>query len=105
MTLITVLVASVGKNAELGAALEKVAQEQGAEVRVQNLVELELPLYSTIAEKNGITNYEADESTYRGIGKGLKRARISGVRYQEMRDSLGGTIPRARDWIDAGYGG
>jgi chromate reductase, NAD(P)H dehydrogenase (quinone) len=54
MSQITILVASVGKNLELAAELEKVASEQGASTKIINLVELGLPLYSTIEEKNGI---------------------------------------------------
>lgn len=60
MTLLTILVASVGKNVELAAELEKTAKEQGADVRVVNLVELELPLYSTLAEKDGIPDKARD---------------------------------------------
>jgi chromate reductase len=54
MSLITILVASLGKNVELAAELHGIAKEHGAQVSVINLVELELPLYSTLAEENGI---------------------------------------------------
>ncbi len=54
MSHIVILVASLGKNVELGAELEKIVRSEGGTPEVINLVELELPLYSTTAEAAGI---------------------------------------------------
>lgn len=54
MSQIAILVASLGKNVELGTELEKVVRAQGGTPEVINLVELDLPLYSTTAEEAGI---------------------------------------------------
>lgn len=54
MTQLTLLVASLGKNAELATELEQVALAKGATIEVINLVDLDLPLYSTRAEGEGI---------------------------------------------------
>jgi hypothetical protein len=37
---------------------------------------------SDIASQNGIVDWEANPKTYRGIGKGLKKAKVSGTQYQ-----------------------
>ena len=54
MKTILVLVASVGKNVELGDKIAAEIRAQDAQAEIVNLVELELPLYSTKAEANGI---------------------------------------------------
>lgn len=54
MSNVVVLVASIGKNVELGATLAGVVEAQGATCEIVNLVDLDLPLYSTRAEESGI---------------------------------------------------
>jgi hypothetical protein len=56
-----------------------------------------------IAEKNGITNWESDDITFKGIGMGLKKAAVKGERYQQLRQLLAGGNAEAAQWIDAGY--
>lgn len=56
-----------------------------------------------IAEKHGITNYESDELTYVGIGRGLKKSGISGERYQQVKATLAAGSAEAGKWIDKGY--
>lgn len=50
MKKICVITASVGKNLELAEAIVAHLKKHGAQTGLLNLVELELPLYSTIAE-------------------------------------------------------
>ena len=57
-----------------------------------------------IAEKHGITNWESDEITFKGIGMGLKKSGIRGQRYQETRSSLAAGNAEAAAWIDKGFG-
>ena len=54
MKKLTILVASKGKNVELGEKIKNVSSEKGFTPEVINLVDLNLPLYSTEEEKNGI---------------------------------------------------
>ncbi len=52
---IGILVASSGNNQKLGLKLEELAIEQGCQVELINLVDLDLPLYSTKEEeRNGV---------------------------------------------------
>lgn len=43
---------------------------------------------SEIAAKEGITNWEQDSSTYKGIGKGLKKAEVEGVAYETYKKNF-----------------
>ncbi|MGB0454470.1 MAG: NADPH-dependent FMN reductase [Bacteriovoracaceae bacterium] len=54
MKKLVVLVASMGKNVELGNKVIEVAKSKNFETSLVNLVELGLPLYSTLEEENGI---------------------------------------------------
>jgi chromate reductase, NAD(P)H dehydrogenase (quinone) len=54
MSAVLILVSSLGKNVELSKALATELENLGAEAKTINLVELELPLYSTKVEADGI---------------------------------------------------
>ena len=55
MSKIAILVASATNNRKLGDKLAQLAQEENVETEVINLVDIHLPLYSTVEEeKNGI---------------------------------------------------
>ena len=56
-----------------------------------------------IAQKRGISDWEQDEETYLGIGRGLKKAGIRGQRYEMLRSQLAGTNADSGKWIQAGY--
>ena len=61
MSKIGILVSSAGNNRKLGAKLEELASELNVETTVINLVDLNLPLYSTVEEeKNGIPDIAKD---------------------------------------------
>ncbi len=51
MSKIGILVASSNNNLKLGTKLEELAKEQNIETELINLVELDLPLYSTVKEE------------------------------------------------------
>jgi hypothetical protein len=40
---------------------------------------------SDVASQNGIVDWEANPITYRAIGKGLRKARISGTEYESFK--------------------
>jgi len=55
MSKIGILVASATNNRKLGETLKELAQEENIEAEVINLVDLDLPLYSTVEEeRNGL---------------------------------------------------
>lgn len=55
MKKLVIILASVVKNKALAHTFELIAKEQGCEVEIVNLVELELPLYTSVCEQeNGI---------------------------------------------------
>lgn len=57
-----------------------------------------------IAEKHGVTNWEQDRDTFEGIGRGLKKARVSGGRLDELEKELTtGANAQAAEWLRKGY--
>ena len=61
MSKIGILVASAGNNRKLGDKLEEIAKGEGVETTVINLVDLDLPLYSTVEEeRNGLPQTAKD---------------------------------------------
>ena len=58
-----------------------------------------------IAKKRGITNWEQDEDTYIGIGRGLEAVGVEGARVQSLKMQLGGSDPQRMQWIDDGFHG
>ena len=64
MTKIGILVASSNNNQKLGLKLKELALSQNCEVDLINLVDLRLPLYSTVEEEeNGIPESALDLAT------------------------------------------
>ena len=61
MSKIGILVASAGNNRKLGEKLEEIAKGEGVESEIINLVDLDLPLYSTVEEeRNGLPQTAKD---------------------------------------------
>jgi len=61
MSKIGILVASAGNNRKLGSKLQEIAKNEGVETTVINLVDLDLPLYSTTEEeRNGLPQAAKD---------------------------------------------
>jgi NAD(P)H-dependent FMN reductase len=54
MSKICILVASCNNNQKLGIKLEEIIEQNNSDVQLINLVDLNLPLYSTKEEENGI---------------------------------------------------
>ena len=58
---------------------------------------------SSLAARHGISNWEADQATYTGIGEGLGKARVKDVRYETFKTNLsGGDVVKATA-IQRGY--
>jgi len=56
-----------------------------------------------IAEKYGITNWEAEPTTYQAIGQGLKKAGVTGTEYESFKTNLSaGDATKMQD-IEKGY--
>jgi len=58
-----------------------------------------------IAQKQGITDWEQDEDTYIGIGRGLEAYGVEGARVEALKMELGGSDPQRMQWIDDGFHG
>jgi hypothetical protein len=55
-----------------------------------------------IAEEHGVSDWENDEDTYVGIGKGLHKAGLNQAELDGYKSSLGATGQKA-EWIQDGY--
>jgi len=55
-----------------------------------------------IAEKRGISDWENDEATYVGIGKGLHKAGLNQAELDGYKRSLANNAQQA-EWIQDGY--
>jgi hypothetical protein len=58
---------------------------------------------SDIAAKRGITNWDQDPLTYKGIGKGLKKADVEGIAYETYKQNFAGNNAQKMQQIDDGY--
>ena len=56
-----------------------------------------------LARKKGITDWEQDQKTLTGIGRGLKKASISGQRYTDLSAAVAAGNTQAAEWIRKGY--
>jgi hypothetical protein len=59
---------------------------------------------SDVASQNGIVDWEANPKTYRGIGKGLKKAKISGIQYELYKKQFSNGDSGKMGDIQEGYG-
>lgn len=90
---LVVLVASKGKNAELGDVVKKTADAKGFSAEIINLVDLNLPLYSSVEEEKGIPE-KALELTNK-----LTEAKAMVVISPEYNGSMAPTINNSIAWI------
>jgi len=58
---------------------------------------------SEIATANGVTNWEDDEATLVGIGRALKKAKLTGGVYETYKKSLADVNPLRMQMIQKGY--
>lgn len=58
---------------------------------------------SKIAMHNGIISWETNKKTYIGFGKGLKKARLTGVRYENYKQELSNSDYAKMQDIQHGY--
>lgn len=58
---------------------------------------------SDVASQNGIVDWEANPKTYRAIGKGLKKAKITGLQYEQYKKKFANGDPGKMDNIQEGY--
>ena len=59
---------------------------------------------ASIAEKHGVTNWEADQTTFRGIGKGLAKAGATQMQVEVYKTNLAMGDPVKSAAIQKGYG-
>jgi len=56
-----------------------------------------------LAEKHGITNWEADSNTYVAVGQGLGKAKANGAQLEAYKQSMAGNSPSNQKAIQKGY--
>ena len=56
-----------------------------------------------LAEKRGITDWESDENTWIGIGRGLGRTQITTVQLGVYKENWGGGDPQRMQQIQKGF--
>ena len=56
-----------------------------------------------VAERHGITNWEADDATYVGIGKGIGKAKFSQTQLDVFAKNVSGGDARKMKLIQQGY--
>ncbi len=104
MSKIGILVASANNNRKLGNKLKDIANELGHEVELINLVDLDLPLYSTVEEeKNGIpetvldlTNHILDLKAFIIVAP-----EYNGVMPPVLNNAMAWTSRSTEHWRDA----
>ncbi|MGD9764288.1 MAG: putative lipoprotein [Candidatus Binatia bacterium] len=58
-----------------------------------------------IAKKHGVSNWEADEDTYVGIGAGLRRAGVTPEQFAVWKTNLSQGDAQRAAWMQKGYSG
>ncbi len=104
MSKIGILVASSNNNQKLGLKLQELAIEQNCEVEFINLVDLRLPLYSTIEEEeNGIPESALDLATKILDLKAfiIVAPEYNGVMPPVLNNAMAWTSRATKDWRDA----
>jgi len=104
MSKIGILVASANNNRNLGDKLASIAKEENVEVEVINLLDLRLPLYSTVEEEeNGIPEIALDLAHKILDLKGfiIVAPEYNGVMPPVLNNAMAWTSRSTKDWRDA----
>ena len=104
MTKIGILIASSNNNQKLGLKLQELALKEGCEVELINLVDLRLPLYSTVEEEeNGIPETVLDLATKILELKAfiIVAPEYNGVMPPVLKNAMAWTSRATKDWRDA----
>lgn len=104
MAKIGILIASSNNNQKLGLKLQELALKEGCEVDLINLVDLRLPLYSTVEEEeNGIPETVLDLATRILELKAfiIVAPEYNGVMPPVLNNAMAWTSRATKDWRDA----
>ena len=104
MSKIGILLASSNNNLKLALKLEELAKEQGIQTELINLVDLQLPLYSTVEEeKNGIPDIAKElASKILSLNAFIVVApEYNGVMPPVLNNAMSWTSRATKDWRDA----
>lgn len=74
-----------------------------AYVRSEGETDAFLSELADVAERHGIADFEASQTTWEGVGEGLARANVTGVQLETYKTTLTGADPVRMNWIDTGY--
>ena len=56
-----------------------------------------------IAQDHGVSDWERDQETYVGIGRGLGQAKVKGAELEQFKLDLAGANAQYMAWIKTGY--
>ena len=104
MSKIGILVASANNNRKLGDKLQELAEAKGVETTVINLVDLTLPLYSTVEEeRNGIPDTAKDlaEEILALNAFIIVAPEYNGVMPPVLNNAMAWTSRATENWRDA----
>ena len=104
MSKIGILVASSNNNQKLALKLQELAKNQNVETELINLVDLRLPLYSTVEEEeNGIPQVAKDLATKILNLKAfiIVAPEYNGVMPPVLNNAMAWTSRATKDWRDA----
>lgn len=104
MSKIGILVASANNNRKLGDKLVEIAKEENCEVELINLLDLDLPLYSTVAqEKDGIPKAVSKLAEQILSLKAfiIVAPEYNGVMPPVLNNAMSWTSVSTKDWRDA----
>jgi len=58
---------------------------------------------ASVARSHGVSNWEADNDTFVGVGEGLAKGGVSGAAYEGYRDAISGGDSSKAASIDKGF--
>ncbi|WP_419771147.1 MAG: NADPH-dependent FMN reductase [Candidatus Marinarcus sp.] len=104
MATIGILIASANNNQQLGLRLEELAKKLKCDVSLINLVDLNLPLYSTVEEeRNGVPDVAKDLALKILSLKAfiIVAPEYNGVMPPVLNNAMAWTSRATKDWRDA----
>lgn len=104
MSKIGILVASANNNQKLGLRLQELASELSVEAEVINLVDLNLPLYSTVEEENNGIPQTAINLATKILSLNafiIVAPEYNGVMPPVLNNAMAWTSRATKDWRDA----
>ena len=96
-------IASLSKSSSKGEAYREDVRDYVAAYDKSNGDPKELRYrIGELAAKHGVSDWESDEQTFRGVGEGLRKASAKQVEVDAFKHGLGATETESK-WVQQGY--